>query len=234
LYTLLLPLILAGHETTGHTMSWALYEMIRKPSLESAVLAEIEAFQSAHGGRALTTDDYDERPLSWALLAEVLRLYPPVQSLPRTTLRAGTVPPDPDTGIGGFRYPAGAMIVFSILGIHLDPRRWTDATAFRPERWLDGVREDAPATEQGRAVRANIRAREQRVDWMPFSDGAARCPGQYFNAHEFFLVLDALLPRYRFELASPRQEIGYSETLVVGPEPGRLAVRIRPRSRSGE
>src|SRR5207302_1525470 len=79
LYSFVLPLVLAGHETTGHTMSWALYHLGRQPDVEAALLREIETFRAAHGG-ALSTADYDERPLSWALLAETLRLDSPFQS----------------------------------------------------------------------------------------------------------------------------------------------------------
>ena len=139
------------------------------------------------------------------------------------------VPTDPETGIGGFRYPANTMVVLSMLGVHLDPKRWPEPRAFRVERWLDGARAGTSAAERGRRVRANIRAREQAFDWIPFADGPGRCPGQHFNAHEFFLVLDALLPRYRFEPVDPAREVPASDTMVVGPEQGAMAVRVRPR-----
>ncbi len=233
LYALVLPLIIAGHETTGHTMSWAIYDLIRHPDAEAAVLDEMRRFRAAHAGRVLSSADYDERPMAWALLAETLRRHSPVSSVPRTTLREGVVPSDPDTGIGGFRYPTGAMIVFSTIAIHFDPNRWPEPHAFDLGRWLAGAHDGLRPSEQGRRVRATIRAREQALDWLPFSDGPGRCPGQHFNAHEFFLVLDALLLRYRFELVHPEREVRSSETLVVGPEPGSLAVRIRPRARRG-
>lgn len=63
-------------------------------------------------------------------------------------------------------------------------------------------------TERGRAVRETFRAREQALDWVTFSDGPGRCPGQHFNVHEFLLVLDALLPRYRFEPVRPEATSG--------------------------
>jgi len=229
LLALVMPLIIAGHETTGHMMSWAFYEMARNPKLENAILDEVETFRSAHVGRALTTEDYDERPLSWALLAESLRRHPPVQATPRTSLKDGAVPPDPKTGIGGFRYPAGTMFVFSIIGVHLDPERWPDPYAFRTDRWLQGVHNGMSLREKGRTVRANIRARELAMDWLPFSEGPARCPGQHFNAHEFLLVVDALLPRYHFELVDA-EDVPHSRTMIVGPEAGRMGVRIRPRA----
>jgi len=228
LFTLVLPLVIAGHETTGHIMSWAFYEMARNQKLENDVLDEVERFRSAHVGRALTTADYDERPLSFALLAESLRRHPPVQALPRTPATDGAVPPDSKTGIGAFRYPAGAMIVFSIIGIHLDPERWPDPYEFRTDRWLEGVHEGMNLREKGGTVRANIRAREHAMDWLPFADGPGRCAGQHFNAHEFLLILDALLPRYHFELVDA-EAVPHSRTMIVGPEAGRMGVRIRPR-----
>jgi ferredoxin-NADP reductase/CRP-like cAMP-binding protein/cytochrome P450 len=228
-HALFLPLIIAGHETTGHTLSWALYEMARSPAVERAVLGEIETFHRARGRRPLTTAEYDERPVAWALLAETLRRHPPVQSVSRTTREAGVIAPDPDTGIGRFRYPAGATILLSIVGVHLDPGRWADPRTFRLERWFEGVREGMQPAEKGRAVRHTIHAREQALDWIPFADGQSRCPGRHFSAHEFFLALDALLPRYRFDLTHPDHEIRESETMVVGPERGRMAVRIVPR-----
>jgi len=232
LAALFLPLIIAGHETTGHTLSWALWEMAHDAELERMVLAEVDRFQAARGRGPLTTTEYDTRPVSLALLAETLRRHPPIQSVSRMTLREGVVPPDPETGIGGFRYPAGATMVASLVGVHLDPARWVTPDAFRLERWFEGIREGMSLAEKGRAVRDTLRAREQALDWIPFADGSSRCPGQYFSVHEFLLVLDALVPRYRFESMHPRRPVGHSAALVVGPEPGRMAVRIRPRRRS--
>lgn len=228
LYTLVLPLVIAGHETTGHTMSWAIFEIARNPELERAVLEEAGAFRAARAGRALTTADWDERPLMWALFAESLRRYPPVQAIARTTTSDGVVPPDPETGIGSFRYNAGAMVVFSVVGTHLDPSRWPEPRAFRPDRWMSDIRDGMSVVEKGRAVRATMRTREQAFDWLGFSDGPGRCPGQHFSAHEFILVLDALLSRYRFELVDSG-DVPWSTTGITGPEAGRMSARIRPR-----
>ena len=230
LYTLILPIVLGGHETTGHMMTWSFCEMARDRGLEAEVLEEIKAFRSKYGGRSLSTSDYDERPAAWALLAESLRRHAPFAATSRTTLHAGTVPPDLETGIGGFSYPNDAMVVISIVGIHLDPARWEDPYAFRIQRWFDGVRPEMSRVEKGKIVRANIRAREQALDWLPFSVGPGRCAGQHFNAHEFFVLLDALLPRYRFELEHPEEEVPYNEGIVRGPEKGSIGVRIRPRN----
>jgi len=229
LYTLFLPLIVAGHETTGHTIAWAFYELARDPRLERSILLEIARFRAERGREHLTPGDYDERPLTWALIAETLRRHPPVQSVARTALKPGAVPPDPHTGSGGFRFPSGTVFGISIIGVHLDPRRWSEPRAFRPARWLSAVDDTMSPAEQGRAVRQAMRTREEACDWIPFAAGESRCPGHHFYTHEFFLVLDALLTRYRFEPSEPGRDVADSETMVVGPEPGAMAVRIRRR-----
>jgi len=229
LYTLVLPLIIAGHETTGHTLAWAFYELARDPRLADSILNEIVRFRAEHGCEHLTPGDYDERPLTWALIAETLRRHPPVQSVARTALSAGVVPPDPHTGAGGFRFPSGAVFGISIVGVHLDPRRWPEPHAFRPTRWLSDIDDSMPVVEQGRRVRQAMRTREEACDWIPFAAGESRCPGHHFYTHEFFLVLDALLTRYRFEPSDPDREVTDSQAMVVGPKPGAMGVRIRRR-----
>jgi CRP-like cAMP-binding protein/ferredoxin-NADP reductase/cytochrome P450 len=228
-YTLFLPLIIAGHETTGHTLSWAVYEIGRDRDLEAQVVAEIGGFRARHGGRAIGTADYDERPIMFALLGETLRAHSPVSATLRTALEPGMVPPNPETGIGGFRYPKGAMFVAAVNAVHRDPRRWRDPERFTLDHFLDAADPNAPLAERGRAVRQALRTREENYDLIPFAAGPGRCPGNNFNAHEFVLVLDALLSRFRFELADPNRVVRNSETMITGPEPGAIGVRIRRR-----
>src|SRR5262249_49168818 len=52
---LLMPLLIAGHETTGHSLAWGLYELARTPALEAQLLEEIEVSRAACGGQPLTT-----------------------------------------------------------------------------------------------------------------------------------------------------------------------------------
>jgi cytochrome P450 len=230
IFTMFIPIIIGGHETTGITMTWAIYELARNTKLKARLLAEIDAYRAAHSGRPIVTEDYDERPVSFALLAETLRVHPPISVSARAALRDGVVPPDPETGIGGFSYPTGAMFTCSIVGVHGDSGRWPEPKTFRIERFFDGVTPDMPLVEQGRQVRRNIRAREEAFDLLTFSEGAGRCLGQNFNAHEFILALDALLSRYEFELEHPDREVGNSESAITGPEKGMIGVRIHRRA----
>jgi ferredoxin-NADP reductase/cytochrome P450 len=243
LFSLFLPFIFGGHETTGHSLCWTLYEMGRRPEVAARVVAEIDRFQAAHRGEPITIDRYDERPVTFAVLAETLRYHVLSGPISRMARTAGVVPPDPETGIGGFSYPAGTLFFCSPGAIHFDPRRWPDPHRFSIDRFLPEpeVSTSAPPAgldegdellrlrARGRAARDAIRGREEALDLMSFGTGPARCPGAYFNWHESLLVLDALCTRYTFELEHPGREVRPSDHPLIGPEAGMIGVRIRPR-----
>jgi cytochrome P450 len=232
LFSLFLPFIFGGHETTGHSLCWTLYEIARRPEVYARVVAEIDEFQAAHAGESITISRYDERPITFAVLAETMRFQVLSGPLLRTALAAGTVPPDPETGIGGFKYPEGALLMVSPGGAHFDARRWPDPHRFEIDRFLVDTTPEMPLRERGRKVQQNIREREQALDLLSFGAGPARCPGTFFNWHESLLVLDALLSRYTFELEHPERDVHPSEHPLVGPETGMIGVRIRPRRRT--
>jgi cytochrome P450 len=230
LVTLFLPFIFGGHETTGHSLCWALYEIARDGALEARLLAEITGFHAAAAGAPLTRADYEKRPLTFALLAETLRRHVLSSSISRVAQSAGEVPPDADTGIGGFAYPAGTFFLASPVGVHSDPRRWPAPEQFSIDRFLTGTESLASVEDRGRQVLKNIRAREEALDLLSFGHGPARCPGAFFNTHESVLVLDALLSRYHFELTRPEHIAQPSRSPLVGPETGTVGVRIRKRT----
>jgi cytochrome P450 len=230
LYTFVLPIIFGGHETTGYTMAWAIYHMIKDPALRKRVVDEVDAFQRDHGHRAVTYRDYALRPVTQALLYETLRRHPPVPALTRTATEAGVIEPDPETGIGGFSYPAGALFFCSTVGTHMDPLLYPDPEVFRVERFMEGVEVDMPLAKQGAKVLENYQALSASLAVYAFGAGPGRCLGQAFNMLEFFLVLDHLLSRYRFELADPSVVIkDNTDAALTGPEPGMLGIRVRRR-----
>lgn len=236
LFSLFLPFIFGGHETTGHSLCWTLYELGRRPEVRARVVAEIDRFHADHGGEPITVDRYDERPVTFAVLAETLRYHVLSGPISRMARSPGVIPPDPETGIGGFSYPAGALFFCSPGAIHFDPRRWPDPHRFVIDRFLPepdaaGLAGPELLRARGRAARAAIHRREEALDLMSFGTGPARCPGAYFNWHESLLVLDALLSRYDIELEHPDREVRPSDHPLIGPEFGTIGVRIRPRAR---
>ncbi len=110
----LLTLLVAGHETTATSLSWAVERLVRHPEKIERLRAEVRAGEDAY----LT-----------ATIQETLRLRPVVVLV----IRKLTEPVE----LGGYELPAGASVTPSIYLIHRDPRIYPDPHSFIPERFLD-------------------------------------------------------------------------------------------------
>ena len=116
-----LTIISAGHETTAAAMTWAMYELSRRPEL-------VERLREACGDEPdLVTPG--AVPLLDAVIREVLRRYPPVWGVGRQSTRA--------VQVGDVVVPPGVGVVVAIHHIQHDPQHWDEPARFRPERFLD-------------------------------------------------------------------------------------------------
>jgi cytochrome P450 len=167
----LMTLFIAGHETTATTLSWALIELAQHPEPDRAFRAELDAVLQ---GRAPTLDDLAQLPYTQAVIKEVLRLYPPAVLIIRRALA------DLDLGDGNV-IPKGAIIQINQYANHHDPRWFTDADAFKPERWLD----------------ANFEKQLPKGAYFPFGAGPRICIGNGFALMEAPLVLATIGQHFR-------------------------------------
>lgn len=110
-----MTMLLAGHETTGLGLSYALY---------------------LHAGHPKRTDPLLDDAALDAVLRESLRLYPPAWAIGREALE--------DLELGGFRIPRGSQLWLSPWVMHHDERWFPEPYAFRPERWTDGLADRLP------------------------------------------------------------------------------------------
>ncbi len=126
----LLTFIVAGHETTALTLSWALYLCAFDEAAQDRARDEI---QQAVGGRALRGEDVDALPFTRAIIEEALRLYPPAGIISRTAQA-------PDQ-LGGREVRRGDTVMIPIYALHRNRLLWDNPDAFDPERWM-GQRPD--------------------------------------------------------------------------------------------
>ncbi|MCA9559135.1 MAG: cytochrome P450 [Myxococcales bacterium] len=123
----LLTLFLAGHDTTSHALTWALYLVSQHPAVEADLHAEVDAL-----GRPAAFDDLDALPLTGQILDEAMRLYPPASVVSRQAFE--------DAEVGGFPIPAGSEVLVWLYHTHHDPRWYPQPEAFVPARFAP----DAP------------------------------------------------------------------------------------------
>jgi enediyne biosynthesis protein E7 len=157
----LVTLLLAGHETTASTLSWAFHLLDKHPQVWERLHAE--AVDALSGGDA----DYGtlaKLPYTSMIIEEVIRLYPPVWILPRIAQQ--------DDEIGGYHVPAGADVLICPYLLHRHPGLWDQPERFDPDRF-------DPANS----------ARRNRYSYIPFGAGPRFCVGNNLGLMEATIVL---------------------------------------------
>jgi len=166
----LLTFIVAGHETTALTLSWALYLCGFDPAVQDTARAEAQAVL---GCRAAGAGDLVNLPLTRRIVDEALRLYPPAAFLSRTALKADE--------LCGRDIRPGDTVVLPIYALHRHHGLWADPDAFAPTRFADPKAID-------------------RFAYLPFGDGPRICIGASFALQEAVIILATLLARFKFTL----------------------------------
>jgi len=164
-----MTLLVAGHETTAVSLSWAWYLLSQHPEVEALMASEIAG---TIGDRPATLDDVPRLPYIHRVLLEVLRLYPPAWTTPRLAVE--------DCMIGEFSVPRGTSVTMSQWVMHRDPRYFMDPLAFQPDRWATGLLAQLP-----------------RFAYFPFGGGSRGCIGESFAVAEAILILATIAQRFR-------------------------------------
>jgi cytochrome P450 len=164
----LLTFIVAGHETTALTLSWALYLCAFDPQVQDRARTEARA---ALGARAAGAEDMPALPFTRAVIEEALRLYPPGAFLSRTARH--------DDRLGTAVVRPGDTVMIPVWALHRHRRLWDEPDAFDPARWLGD-------------------SRPERWRYLPFGDGPRICIGSRFAMQEATVILATLLARFRF------------------------------------
>ena len=166
----LLTFIVAGHETTALTLSWALYLCAFDPAIQASARDEAQA---ALGDRAATVADLAALPLVRRIVDEALRMYPPAAFLSRTAQAHDT--------LCGRDVRPGDTVILPIYALHRHKVLWENPDDFNPDRFADP-----------RAI--------DRFAYLPFGDGPRICIGASFALQEAVIILATLLARFKFDL----------------------------------
>lgn len=191
----LLTILLAGHDTTAHTLTWCWFLLTAHPEIQRAVAREVD---SVTAGRALQASDRPQLQLTARVVREALRLYPAVWWIDRVASEAFTH--------AGRTIEAGTLLVISPFVLHRDARNFADPERFDPDRFL-------PEAAAGIAAGA----------YLPFGAGAHACIGSSFALAEAALLLGVMAQQLRVHatsVASPRPLItlGMAEAFPVSVE----------------
>ncbi|WP_237109078.1 cytochrome P450 [Nonomuraea sp. MG754425] len=157
----LITVLLAGHETTASTLSWAFHLLDRHPEVCERVRAEAT---EVLGDRPPVFEDLRRLTFTAQVIEEVMRLYPPVWALTRVARESDEV--------GGFHVPAGTDVLICPYTLHRHPAYWSEPDRFLPERFDPAAPAERP-----------------RYAYIPFGAGPRFCVGNHLGMMEATFVL---------------------------------------------
>ena len=167
LHAEVVTMLLAGHETTAVTLTWAFAMIDRHPEVAERFYAEIDAL-----GHTPTVEDLGKLTYTRMIVDETLRLYPPIIVLGRKVKE--------DDEIGGYYIKAGSLVDVSPYVTHRHPLFWEHPDRFYPEHFTP-----------------ERTAKRPKFAYFPFSAGPRQCIGNNFALIESTLVLATLGQRFR-------------------------------------
>lgn len=195
----IMNLMVLGHDTTACALVMTVYSLAHNPDHQESLRSEINTLLAESS--TPTFEELDRLPFMDNFLKEVLRVYCPLQYIPREAIQ--------DVHVADTFIPKGTIVQLSPAMINLSPEIWgPDAESFRPDRWnkLDGT----PSSSA--------------YAFETFHNGTRMCFGRQLAMTEMKSILVELLSRFRvealdlgapLELASPSFTLRPKEKLRV-------------------
>jgi len=168
--------LVAGHETTSTLCVFSIYCLIQHPEKQRLVLEDIVMHAPKDG--QITLESLENMNYFKAFLKEVLRLYPPVGMVVRSTGEW--------VNLLGENLPPHTRITIPIYLLHRNPKYWTEPESFKPERWLNSNENDR---------------KHHHFAYLPFSAGSRNCIGQRFAMWEAQLILAPIIREFELMLS---------------------------------
>jgi cytochrome P450 family 135 len=169
----LVALLVGGHDSSAASLAWGFERLARHPEVQARISEGDPAYLDA-------------------VVKEVLRARPALTIAPRLLRQPAS--------IGARVIPAGVQVAACLWLAMRREDLWPQASAFRPERWLEPPKPDA-------------------MTWIPFGGGVRRCAGAPFAEMEMREVLRAAAA-LKLRPARSEPERARRSMLVVVPDRG--------------
>lgn len=204
-----ITILLAGHDTIGHALTWAWMLLAQHPDVEARLDAELRAVA---GEGAPAADHLPRLQYTRSVLAETLRLFPPAWVIVRMAASAHRC--------GNVDIPQGSLVLASPFVTHRDVRFFSEPLAFKPDRWLT-------LGDEGTSHGAGPRL-QHKLSFFPFGAGPRSCVGEGFAWMEGTLALAVLARRWKLR---PLSDEAVSANPAITLRPARPVLML-PRARS--
>lgn len=179
----LLTILMAGEDTTAHTVAWMIYYLCIYTEYQTKIKEEVEKYSD--NPIFSNYDNLNKLTFLEAFAYETMRLKPVAPLL--------LFEPNEDIEVKGYRFSKNRRILIESRYATLLDENFTNAKEFRPERWLKENR--CPYSEH------NLKA------FIPFGSGPRFCPGKNLAMLEIKMIVSMLVSNFKLELDTPEERI---------------------------
>jgi cytochrome P450 len=165
-------LMMAAHDTTTSTLTSMMYELALHPEWQGVIREESRSLGKAE----IDVKGLESPGAIQRVMNETLRRYPPLSTMPRMATR--------EFQYGGYRVPAGTMVIVFPIHTHHMSEWWTNPFSFDPERFSD----------------ARAEHRRHSHSFVPFGGGAHMCIGFRFAEIQIRAILHQIVQRFRWSV----------------------------------
>jgi cytochrome P450 len=191
-------LLLAGEDTTAHTISWTVWFLAQKPEIQARWAQEADIvlgerpFPEEH-------EQISQLPYGAAVLRESMRLKGVAPVIGLESLA--------DTTVADTRIPAGTRVL--LLGRYAS--RQAGGAEFEPGRWLDDHEREAP----------------DQKSFLAFGAGPRFCPGRNLAFLEASAALAMIARNFELQLDQEGGPVREQFSLTMAPRGLRMRLRER-------
>ena len=201
----MLGMLFAAHDTTASSLAMILWLLAKHQDWQTALREECEDLFRRTGSTSLSYSDLDQLPQVEWVFKEALRLYSPIQIIPRRTVR--------DLDHAGYRIPKNTWVMLIPQAAHFDEKHFDHPDLFNPARF-------DPNVETYREV--------DPFAFIPFGRGSHMCLGMHFAFMEVKAVLYQTLLCRELSL-SDDQDLNLEYLPIVRPA-NQMRLHFRERA----
>ncbi|NKC02175.1 MAG: cytochrome P450 [Pseudomonadales bacterium] len=173
-------MLFAAHDTTASSLAMIFWLLAHHNEWQEKLRVECELLHARGGSNQLTYDSLDQlSQVDW-VFKEALRLYSPLQLIPRRSVHAFE--------FEGLKIPENTALYLVPQAVHFDPKYYSNPDQFDPSRFA------ASNTEN---------RNNDPFAFIPFGRGSHMCLGMHFAYMEIKAVVYQTLLSRRLEPASP-------------------------------
>ena len=122
-------ILVAGYDTTGSTLAFALYELSKNQNVQEKIREELNEITNGDNEKEFTYEDLKSLNYLDQVICETLRLHTPLGFLGRNAINDYKIP-GTDIVI-----PKGTQVIANVIGVHFNEEYYPNPFSFNPDNF---------------------------------------------------------------------------------------------------